>query len=119
MSDLRSKRTIHTQRPIFGCGSVIELPARPGQAHGRFACVMRKVSNEDAWKVALVDVAKARIIEGSEMELSGAYLVNAKLAYSSYLWSGRCIEARLDESRIASKMGSLPRTQMLEEVAHG
>lgn len=106
MTDARSRRTIHTQRPIFECGSVIELPPRPGQAHGRFACVMRKVSGDDAWKVQLVDVAKARLVDGSEMELSGAYLTNAKLVYSCHVWQERCIAARAEEFKRSAKEAS-------------
>lgn len=114
MTDARSRRTIHTQQPIFECGSVIELPPRPGHSHGRFACVMRKVNGDDAWKMALVDVAKARLIEGSEMELSGSYLKNAKLAYSSHVWQERCIAARAEEHK---RMRSLADLAM--GVAHG
>lgn len=112
MTDLRSKRTIHTQRAIFERGSVIELPPRKGDAHGRMAYVARKVTNEDAWKVQLVDVAKSRLIDGSEMELSGRYLMNAKLAYSCHVWAERCIGARAEEHK---------RKTIIEriEVTHG
>lgn len=90
--DKRSRRTIHTQRTELECGSVIELPS------GKFACVMRKVSGSDAWKLAQVDVAKARLVDGSQMELSGNYLRAAKLAYSSHVWADRCHAARAAEA---------------------
>lgn len=95
--DLRSKRTIHLQGPQLDCGSVVQLPS------GSYACVMRKVTGQDAYKVARVDVAKARLIEGSEMELSAKHLAGAKLAYSSHGWANKCIEARLEESKRESK----------------
>lgn len=120
MSDLRSKRTIYTREAHLECGSIIELPPRLGQPHGRMARVMRKVTCEDAWSVQRVDVAKYRLIDGSEMELTGKYLQSAKLAYSSHVWQERCIAARLEESRIPAKHGSFvpPRKVLDEEFQH-
>jgi len=101
--DLRSKRTIHLQGPQLDCGSVVQLPS------GSYACVMRKVRDQEAYKVARVDVAKARLIDGSEMELLAKHLAGAKLAYSSHVWAEKCIAARAEEHK---------RT-MAKEMAHG
>jgi hypothetical protein len=88
----------HIGEPQFECGSVIELPSGP------YACVLRKVTGQDAYKVARVDVAKARLIDDSEMELTVKYLASAKLAYSSQMWAEKCIAARLEENkRMAAK----------------
>ncbi len=99
-------RTVLIGEPQFECGSVIELPS------GSYACVMRKVYGEAAWRVQRVDVAKRRLLEGTEMELSGKHLGQAKLAYSAHVWADLCLQARREEYERKLK-------QVKSEVAYG
>jgi hypothetical protein len=110
-------RTMHIGEPQFECGSVIQLPS------GSYACVLRKLYGESSWRVQRVDVAKRRLIDGSDMELSAKHLAQAKLAYSAHVWADLCLQARREEyQRKQAQPQPSARVQLQRiktEVVHG